>query len=393
MSLFLMLLAQASGEIVVTGKRLEEAHAQCVRGGCTPLRDAQASIALAEARFRTGKYLDAKSVLAGAISRNKGKAESDPKPVAAIYEAYATVALHEGNQDDYRRAVASQVHVLKDNLPPGDPAVLAATTALGDMWVKTGTAMRAEAAYRASEEAALKGGNDRAAMLAGMKRVWLLTATDRAKDARAKLDELGRRTLAQQPGYATALRVLRLRIAAKDAEGEDLDRLIRSLGQGQDEAPLLLKAPPYELDRAAELEEARNLERRLGGADPIPHRSSDLDPIQWADVGFWIRPDGTTADAEVLRQSSGNSWTGLVLRQIAQRRYSARAPGPGDDGQGYYKVERLTRRSKYVVPTNSLISRRVAVGGFETLDLTEEADQAGAADRTGEAGQSGEATR
>lgn len=393
MSLFLLLLAQASGEIVVTGKRLEEAHQQCVRGGCTPLRDAQASIALAEARFRTGKYLDAKAVLAGAISRNKGKAESDPKPVAAIYEAYATVSLHEGNQDDYRRAVASQVHVLKDNLPPDDPAVLAATTALGDMWVKTGTAMRAEAAYRASEDAALKSGNERAAMLAGMKRVWLLTATDRPKDARAKLDELDRRTLGQQPGYATALRVLRLRIAAKDAEGEDLDRLIRSLGQGQDEAPVLLKAPPYELDAAAQLQEARGRARSYLGSsaafgsradadvDPDPYRSSDLDAIQWADVGFWIRPDGTTADAEVLRQSSGNPWTDLVLRQIAQRRYSARAAGPGDDGQGYYKVERLTRRSKYVVPTNSLISRRVAVGGFETLDLTEEADQAERASR------------
>ena len=45
------------------------------------------------------------------------------------------------------------------------------------------------------------------------------------------------------------------------------------------------------------------------------------------------------------------------------------------------------------VGINSLISRRVAVGGFETLDLTEEADQAGAADRTGEAGQSESASR
>lgn len=375
MSLLLLLLAQAAtNDIVITGKRLEEAHAICKAGGCTPMRDAQASIALAEARFRTGDYLAAKSVLAGAMSRNKNKAASDPKPVAAIYEAYATVALHEGNQGDYRKAVANQVRTLRDNLPPDDPNVLAATTALGDMWLKTGTAARAEMAYRSSEEAALAAGNDRAAMLAGMKRAWLLAATDKPKDARAKLDELDARTIAAQPGYATALRVLRLRLAAKDAEGPELDRLIRSLGQGQDEAPVLLKAPAYALDAAAERTAARDRARQFGDVDPDPIRSTDLDASQWADFGFWIRPNGETADAEVLRSSRGNPWTTLALEQIAKRRYSAGAVGPGDDAQGYYKVERLTRRSRYETPGKSLISRRVAVGGFETLDLTEEAD-------------------
>ncbi|OWK32616.1 hypothetical protein SPMU_09530 [Sphingomonas mucosissima] len=38
----LFLLQAASGDIVITGKRLVEAHAACVKGGCTPLRDAQA---------------------------------------------------------------------------------------------------------------------------------------------------------------------------------------------------------------------------------------------------------------------------------------------------------------------------------------------------------------
>ncbi len=374
MSLILMLLAQATGDIVITGKRLEEAHAQCVRGGCTPLRDAQASIALAEARFRTGAYLDAKALLAAAIGRNRGKASTDPKPVAAIYEAYATVALHEGNQFDYRRAVAGQVRTLRDNLPPTDPAVLAATTALGDMWLKTSDNVKADQAYRSSEEAALKIGNERGAMLAGMKRAWLAAAIKRPKDARAKLDELDQRPIAQQPGYRTALKVLRLRLAAQEAEGDELNQLIRSLGQNQEDAPVLVKAPPYELDSAARLEEIRQRARRFGDPNPVPFKSTDKDAIQWADFGFWIRPDGRTAEAEVLRQSDRNPWTALVLRQIAERRYTARPSAPSEDAQGYYKIERLTRRSKYVTPENSLISRRVAVGGFETLDLTEEQD-------------------
>lgn len=370
MTLFLLLMMQATADIVVTGKRLEEAHAQCARGGCTPLRDAQASIALAEARFRTGAYLDAKKLLAGAIARNKAKAASDPKPVAAIYEAYATVALHEGNQFDYRRAVASQVRTLRDNLPATDSSVLAATTALGDMWLKIGDSTQADATYRTSESEALRSGNARGAMLAGMKRAWLAAALKRPKDARAKLDELGRRPIAQEPGFGNALRVLRLRLAAQEAEGDELNSLIRSLGQNQDAAPVLLKAPPYELDAAAALEEARARARRYGDPDPVPLRAIDLDAIQWADFGFWIRPDGTTAQAELLRSSKRNPWTDLALRQIAQRRYSAHADA--GTGEGFYKVERLTRRSKYDIPIGSVISRRVAVGGFETLDLTDE---------------------
>lgn len=370
MSLILMLLLQASGDIVITGKRLEEAHAACVRGECTPLRDAQASIALAESRFRNGDYLKAKGLLARAVSRNKNKAATDPKPVAALYEAYATVALHEGDQDNYRRAVAHQVNTLRDHVPHDDPAVLAATTALGDMWLKVRDGLQADRTYRTAEREALEAGNEQAAMLAGMKRAWLSGAMDQPKQAYAKLDELEQRPIAKQPGFATALRVLRLRLAARDAEGAELSKLVASLGQSQGAVPVLLKAPAYELDAAAARSDADALNRRLGdfSQQGLRPRSSDLDPIQWADIGFWIRPNGSTADAEVLRSSNGNPWTALVLRQVAQRRYSTSAV----EGDGYYKVERLTRRSKYIVPTDSLIKRRTAIGGFETLDLTEE---------------------
>lgn len=375
MLLSLLLLVQATPEIVITGKRLEAAHAACISDGCTPIRDAQASIALAEARFRTGDYLEAKSLLAAAISRNKDKAGSDPKPVAALYEAYATVTLHEGNQDDYRKAVFSQVRTLHDNLPADDPARLAATTAVGDMWLNVKGPREAERAYEAAERNALNDGQGRAAMLAGMKRAWLFAARGQSKEAGAKLDELQERPIAAQPGYRTALRVMRLRLAARDAKGDALDDMIKTLGTGQDSAPLLVKAPRYEADAATS---ARDMEGAIQtfnseylGSAPHPCQTAGVDPIQWIDIGFWIRPDGRTADAEVLRQSPNNPWTDIVLEQVAGRRYSASAPTAGG-GEGFYKVERLTRRSKYLTPACSAIKRRAAVGGFETLDLTEE---------------------
>ncbi|MDV3481927.1 hypothetical protein [Sphingobium yanoikuyae] len=93
----LLLVQAASPDIVVTGQRLVEEQAKCVRGECTPLRDAQATIALAEQQFRDGEYVHAKGLRAGAISRNKGRGAEAPRAVAAIYEAMATVSLHEGD--------------------------------------------------------------------------------------------------------------------------------------------------------------------------------------------------------------------------------------------------------------------------------------------------------
>jgi tetratricopeptide (TPR) repeat protein len=364
------MLQAAPSDIVITGKRLVEAQQQCATGDCTPLRDAQATIALAETRFRDGAYLDAKHLLAAAISRNKGKAATDPKPVAALYEAYATVSLHEGDQQAYRSAVARQVRTLRDNLPADDSTVVAATTALGDMWLKLGEYRQAEATYRTVEEDAIAAGQERAALLAGMKRVWLAAALERPSEARRKLAELETRNLAQQPGFRTALQVLRLRIAAREADDEALTKLVGLVTRSQNDDPVLLWAPGFELDSAAAATEARAMARRFGGADPLRIRSTDLDAIQWADVGFWIRPDGRTAEAEVLRSSHGNPWTNLVIKQISGRRYAASAGASRDATDGVYKIQRFTRASTYATPTGSAIQRRIAKGGFEILDLT-----------------------
>lgn len=376
MSLMLFLLLQASStDIIVTGKRLEEAHDACARGECTVVRDAQASIALAEARFRTGNYLQAKNLLGRAIRRNRAKAATEPRPVAALYEAYATVSLHEGNWDDYKKGVYAQVRTLRDNLPKDDPAVQTAATAIGDMWLKINDPREAIRAYEMTEREALRDGQDAVAMLAGLRRVMLLRAQNRLTEASALLDELDQRSIAQTPGYSNALQIIRLRVAARDADGEQLAKLIRALPTKQGDTPLLIKSPRYDAitpvtaERAAALASAEG----MGG----PHngcRTMGVDAVRWADVGFWIRPDGSTADAEILRSSRGAEWTKVILKQIAGRRYSAT---PADkDSPGFYKIERLTQKAAYVTPECSFIARRILMNGFETLDLTQEGSAA-----------------
>lgn len=367
LALVLMLQA-ASADIVIRGDRLAEAHERCVRGGCTPLRDAQTTVALAEEKFGEGDYRTAKHVLARAISRNKANVAEAPRAVAALYEAFATVSLHEGDQNAYRHAMATQVNLLRENLPPDDDSVVAATTWLGDMWMKLNQPRRAEIAFRSAEQQALQSGIEPAILRAGIKRAWYYASVNKTADALSKLDEIEARPGAKDPDVQTVLQVLRLRIAARGADDSKIDERITRVSSSDQENPILLWAPEYEREALAE---GNATALRLGYPVPVQTQSSDYSRVQWADIGFWIRPDGRTSDIDVLRSSSAATWTGPVLAQIARRRY---APGfgaaSGSLEQGGYRVERVTRQTRYTTPIGSMISRRIATGEFEVLDLT-----------------------
>jgi hypothetical protein len=362
------MLQAATGDIVITGDRLSEAHARCAQGRCTPLQDAQTTVALAEQKFAEGDYLGSKHVLAQAISRNKAKAAEAPRSVAALYEAYSTVALHEGDQFTYRTALANQVRTLRDNLPADDMSVVAASTAYGDMWITLKKYRNADLAYRSAEQEALRSGVEPAILRTGIKRAWFYASVNKTADALRKLDEVAARPGARAPDVRTTIEILRLRIAAKDADDAKMDELIKRVSASDQEQPVLLWAPPYERNA---LVEGNDEAVRLGFRQIIPSHSADYSKVQWADVGFWIRPDGRTEDADVLRSSPSVDWTGAVLQQIAGRRYAADSSSRNKGfGQGRYRVERFTRKSAYETPIGSLVRRRVASGGYEVIDLT-----------------------
>ncbi len=373
----LLLLQTQPAEIVVNGKRLQEAEAVCIRSGCTPRRDAQVSIALAETQFRQGEYLHARRTLSAALARHRDAAATDPKPVAALYEALATVAMHEGDQDVYRRAVAGRIHTLRDNLPARDPSVVAATPALGDMWARLGNYPQAIASYRTAERAATEAGQDTAAMLAAIQQVWLTAAIGRPTRARQMLAAIETRPIAQDPGMRTLMRVMRFRLDARDADDATMTKLVDDLGRTQAANPVLVWAPAFPRDAV----EAANADaQKFGLTDAVRTGPADVSDTEWIDVGFWIRPDGRTAEAEVLRGSRGAPWTRAMLAQVEGRRYAQAGAGPANvvpgigDGMvsaGLYRVERITKRTTYATPVGSLIRRRVPVEGFETLDLTD----------------------
>ena len=183
------------------------------------------------------------------------------------------------------------------------------------------------------------------------------------------LDALERRPIAQEERFRTALKVVRLRIAVSDGDDAAITKLAGDIGEGQGEAPILIWAPPYPSDASSA---ANAHARSFGLVNTLDVRASDLSGIQWVDVGFWIRPDGRTAEAELLRGSNAHAWAPTILAQIAQRRYSARGDNSSGD-PGSYHIERFTRGSRYITPPGSLIRRRIKYTGFEVLDLTESA--------------------
>lgn len=363
--LFVLTMQAATPDIVVSGKRLADAYEACVEQGCPPLRDAQVSIAFAEQQFRQGAYQKSRRTLAAAVARNKDNAAVAPKPVAALYEAYATVSLHDGEMDVFKKAVGGQVRTLRDNLPPTDPAVTAAAFATGDMWVSLGNGRAAESSYRAVERQALANGDATLAMLATLRRVGLANARRDPAGATRLLAEAEARPAAADPALRSVLQVVRLRLAAKRDDNGQIDRLVGEIGQAATARPVLIWSPPYEPTAQAA---ARAAAARFGETDPVSIATSDPLPIQWVDIGFWIKPDGRTAEPEILRGSRSNGWASYLIRQVSERRYTASVVADGS--QGAYRIERFTLRGTYQVPTGKLTRIRAGPAALEVLDLT-----------------------
>lgn len=365
--LFLAALQATPDDVVVSGQRLDEAYAACRVGRCTPLRDAQVSVAKAEQLVRDGRYLDAKRLLASAVARNRDQAASAPKPVAALYEAFATVSWQEGDQDAYRRAVNGQVRTLREHLPSDDPAVVDTGIALGDMWMKLGNFQSAGAVYEATEQRAREAKQEATAVSAAIHLAWLAVAQRRSQDARAILTRIEQSPIATDPEVRGVLPIIRMRIAVDERDDAAVDRFVTEIAaQDARHAPRLVWAPAL---KASAAQSASKDARRWNDRDPMLAHSSEVRGISWVDIGFWVRPNGRTDQVEVLRGTRGTAWARPVLNQIGERRYTVSA-GP-DAGAGAYRVERYTLRGDYQRPIGSLIRRRAGVPAIEMLDLTD----------------------
>ncbi len=353
--------------IVVTGVRMADLKAAvdaCAGSAataqpCTPRHDVIVSVRYAEAQFRTGDLRGARKTLYASSDRTRTHGKEEPIAISQLHIAQANVAAHLGDRDEVRRFTVASAVVLRDALGSSDPDTLAADLRFADLTAET-DGRSAERYYVSIAKRAREAGHPGTAGVADLRRAWLLHLQKYDNQAKALLA-----TLADSPNTSIriAAAVSLARIARDRGDTSATDALVASLAKvpaGTGAATLLwqpkIGEPTDTLTR-----------NPLGASIDYQTRSSDYNGVNWADIGFWIRPDGSVEQTEVLRGTPGNAWARPILTAIGGRRY---APFAAEAGE--YHVERWTLTGGWVTPIGSLIRRRGGTPRFERLDLTED---------------------
>ena len=360
-----------AGTITVTATRLEDlaaAAARCERGGCPTREDIATSVGYASALFDQGNYLDAKRLLAAAVTRNRSSARTEPLAVAQLFTAQATLASHEGNQEITRKATWASRNVLTEG--PTVPVLprLTAEFRLADWQLRTFDLVGAQARLANIAAEARATGHDALADVAELRRAMTLVALRRRAESQALLEMLAARTGPGSVDVRRAALAVASRLAFADgdsAAANSYTSRLAAIAAGPE--PVLISAPPLPKPGQSVLADPFTLVNSSGDI-----RGSDLLGLRWVDIGFWIRLDGSVDDVAILRGSAKSDWAQPLLRYIGDRRYSGFAPTAEGDRAGRYRIERYTLTADYLTPKGSLIRRRVANPRFEVMEMSSE---------------------
>jgi tetratricopeptide (TPR) repeat protein len=366
-------LPPVQADVVITGNRMLEALKKCLARRCTPEEEVEAAMNAGAENFAAGRYEEAKTILRQAISRNKKYGKLMPGPVSDLYATYADVTEHQGDIGAFRLATRESVDVLRRALGRGHPVALGASARVGDMWVKLGKTTSADSSYKEAAEDARRAGHPDMAAALTFRRAWLaLGARDLARSRRLLADL--EQSHGSDPRFAGLLRVLKARIAIARGDTETTDELVAALRGAGGAAPVLIYEPPYPAFHAG----GRSGMTTSGEVDieaAWANGASLRGEILWADVGYWVRPDGRPGEIEILRPARNSEWAKPLVKHISARRYAPARETTG--GVGTYRVERFTLRSAFDVPTGSRIKQRTGTPTLHVIDLTQLAQREG----------------
>lgn len=341
-------------EIVVVGHRATDALAACLARQCPPAEDVEASLQASVEQFTAGRYDDARQTLQRAIRRNRAHAATLPGPVSSLYATLATVAEHEGDSNLWTSAARTNVELLRRHVGLSVPGTLLEEISFTDALIATGSLSNASDNLVRVERLALAAGHPDIAAGAAYRRAWLAFAR---RDDRSAAKLADHAVAIAGPGKAEVAGlsdILKSRIAARKGDKGAIDALAARTPPKDTQRPTLLFSRPVE---------------DINPRTSIMSGSWNDSDIRFADVGYWIRPDGRTDGAEILQTSGLGQWEGAVLKQVATRRYAGLKLPAGDPG--IYRVDRFTIRATMGVPTGSRIKQRMGRLTTHIVDLTE----------------------
>ncbi|MDB5693124.1 MAG: hypothetical protein JWO81_2187 [Alphaproteobacteria bacterium] len=357
--------AEPEQTIVVTGTPLrdsERALRECLARKCPPNEDINASLGHAENLFVAGKYREARAVTAASIGRNRRYARTYPVDVSDLFRANSRIAAHLGESKDYQVSVTEMHRTLDGAFAKTDPRVIDADLEWADMYASFGRLDRARQVFEDAEKKAAAGGRPDLAGIARVRAAWLYQISGDTWLARQALTRIAAdRSPQGRLGRLSAL-VLLARLDRMEGKLDSSNALVDEMRGMRSKQPVLLFAPKIEMTQR--LQEGDDAEGDGGSTTRL--MPTDNFDDRWADVGFWVTPEGKVSDPEILRSRGALNWTKPLLRSVAGRIYS-----PTSEEGGTYRVERYSYTSRWMHDvTGTRLRQRSPNARIEYVDLT-----------------------
>jgi hypothetical protein len=363
--------AQPEGQTVtVVGQNLQHYRdrlAACLARHCPVNEDVDATLALAESLFLNGEYRDARSIVRASLGRNRGQASAFPEPVSDLYRVQARLARHIGFDREARLASFGILRSLQAGIPTEDHRHFTARLEIADMQLQSGNLTGALHALEELSDAARAAGREDVVAMAELRYAFYpLAAVPRHGEARARLERWASPEGEANRFRATGARLMLARLYRREGDIARSDALFAQVARSAAASARrrLLYSPRVQLAQQGRLDgqdptEPANIAPNLQMADDMENG--------WIDVGFWVTPDGSVSDVEILRRGAEPSWSRPLLRAIEGRRYTSAA-------EPTYKIERYTYTSEWFQGSGSRLARRSPAARVEYLDLTTSAE-------------------
>ncbi len=327
----------------------------CIAQQCPPDEEIKAALVYATRQFLAGDYTPARQTLMKTRHRTAKFDGQYPTAVSDLHRALNNLANLDGRPDPARSSAFDATDALRAGLAPDDPLILLQRLDTARQWAKEGRLDATTPILNDVASQARKKGYysvEAQALFQGAVLFAALANTDPGYQNAAKRwrNRIAERIDADFAEYRGALGLLDTQISALAVKRRDRDRFVADVKTIATTDAVLLREP-----------EASQFGLIGTAANSQP---------EWADVAFWVRPDGSVADVKVMGRSKSppGPWLGHKLTVVAGRRY-APLQSPVDQ-RGIYRVERYSMVYPLRTATGGRIAVRSQTGHLETTDIT-----------------------
>lgn len=352
-----------SEDIIVLAKTTAEAQRlleACLVDHCPPPREIKAALVYASRQMVDGNYAAARNTLLDSRRRN-GRFDKDyPVEVSDLHRALNRLSNLDGRQDSARISAVDATDALRAGSSPDDPAMLRQRLMSGNQLAREGRVYGASDIYNDVAATAHKSGEygvEAQALFNGAALYVTLASINPiyTQTARRWIDRIEKRREPEFKALRRDLDLMNVSVAALSVSPEARAKIYSEAKPVESGQAILLAEPPLQAVSAG-----AELASKHGGSG-VP---------EWADVGFWVRPDGSVGNLAIVKQSDPEpgSWLKTKLDAVRERRY-APLLRPAN-ARGLYRVERFSMVHNFLPTTGTRVPRRSSQGEIDTMDLT-----------------------